>query len=174
MENEKLYIVLDFIINNDFPLVDSPEHLPKNIGFREYISIIEFLENKQYIESIDNDLMYCLTDVGLVNFKILQKNKTQQNADELAERKKLHNESVMSGWKRKTFWYIFALGLFGGIYSGIDLFNKITGSKEVQEEPLTKQETEAELEKLQTSISPQKSLDSLCTTKVLNDKKTIE
>jgi len=161
MDDEKLNIVLDFIINNDFPLIDSPEHLPENIGFREYISIIEFLENKQYIESIDNDLMYSLTDVGFVNFKILKKNIAQQGTDELAERNKLHNESVMSGWKRKTFWYIFVLGLFGGIYSGIDLFNKITSSKEVQEKQLTKQEMESELSKLRTLILSQKSQDSL-------------
>lgn len=163
MEDEKLYVALDFITNNDFPLVDSPEHLPENIGFREYISIIEFLKSKQYIESIDNDLMYSLTDVGLVNFEILQKSKTQQNEDELAERNKLHNESVMSGWKRKTFWYIFALGLFGGIYSGIDLFNKITSSKEVQEKQLNKKEIELELSKLRTLILSQKSQDSLAT-----------
>jgi hypothetical protein len=35
MEDEKLYVALDLITNNDFPLVDSPEHLPENIGFRE-------------------------------------------------------------------------------------------------------------------------------------------
>jgi len=161
MDDEKLNIVLDFIINNDFPLIDSPEHLPENIGFREYISISELLENKQYIKSIDNDSMYSLTDVGFVNFKILKKNIAQQGTDELAERNKLHNESVMSGWKRKTFWYIFVLGLFGGIYSGIDLFNKITSSKEVQEKQLTKQEMESELSKLRTLILSQKSQDSL-------------
>jgi hypothetical protein len=45
----------------------------------------------------------------------------------------------MSGWKRKTFWYIFALGLFGGIYSGYDLFNKIIDNKEVPIKQITKQ-----------------------------------
>jgi hypothetical protein len=62
----------------------------------------------------------------------------------------------MSGWKRKTDWYIFALGLFGGIYSGIDLFNKRTSNKEVQEKQLTKKEMELELTKLRTLILSQK------------------
>jgi hypothetical protein len=146
MDDEKLYIVLNFISNNDFPLIDNPEYLPENIGFREYLSIIEYLEKKQYIESIENDTIYGLTDVGVANFKLIRGNIEQQTSDKLAERKKLHNESVMSGWKRKTFWYIFALGLFGGIYSGIDLFNKITDNKEIQE----KDNQEDELSKIKT------------------------
>ena len=161
MNNEKLYIVLDFIINNDFPLIDNPEYLPNNIGFREYLSIIEFLEEKQYIESIENDSMYVLTDVGIVNFNILKKNKEQKDADESAERNKLHNESIMSGWKRKTFWYIFAFGLFGGVYSGIDLFNKMVKSKKVQEKQISKEEMESELTKLRTLILTKKNQDSL-------------
>jgi|AntRauTorckE5430_2_1112549.scaffolds.fasta_scaffold00242_6 hypothetical protein len=67
----------------------------------------------------------------------------------------------MSSWKRKTFWYIFVLGLFGDVYSGIDLFNKITGSKKVQEKQLTKEEMESELAKLRTLILNQKSQNSL-------------
>lgn len=161
MDDEKLYIVLNFISSNDFPLIDSPEHLPENIGFKEYLSIIEFLEEKQYIESIENDATYGLTDVGSVNFKKIKKNIEQQNSDSLAERKKLHNESVMSGWKRKTFWYIFAFGLFGGVYSGIDLYKKITNSNEIQEEQLTKQEIEIELSELRTLILNQKSQDTI-------------
>jgi len=85
MDDQKLFIVLDFINNNDFPLINSPEHLPENIGFTEYLTIIEFLEQKEYIESIDNDLIYNLTDVGSVNFESLRKNIKQQSKDELAE-----------------------------------------------------------------------------------------
>jgi hypothetical protein len=161
MDNEKLFIVLNFIINNNFPLIDNPDHLPENIGFREYLSIIDYLDKKEYIESIENDAHFDLTDVGVANLKLIQENLEQKNLDTLAERKKLHNESVMSGWKRKTFWYIFALGLFGGIYSGIDLFNKITDKKEVQTEQLTKQEMKEELSRLRTLILTKKKRDSL-------------
>jgi hypothetical protein len=102
MEDEKLCIALGFINNNDFPLIDNDRYLPKNIGFNEYVSIIQFLINKEYIYSIENDLTFILTNVGIVNFGILQKNKAQEDADELAERNYIMNLYYLVG-KEKLF-----------------------------------------------------------------------
>ena len=90
----------------------------------------------------------------------LENELEQETKDKLAERKKLHNESVISDWKRKTFWYIFAFGLFGGIYSGIDLFNKLTKNEKTEEIKSTEQISEP-----QSQISPliQKNKDSIVT-----------
>ena len=74
---------------------------------------------------------------------------------------KLHNEAVISGWKRKTFWYIFAIGLFGGVYSGIDLFKSLTIEKDVEKEGITKEKIESELNELRTLILNQEKRDTL-------------
>ena len=127
------------------------------IGWKQYHKI-----NSEYVNNslLDFETHNKLTELGRNTLNILVIEYQKEQKDKIAEHKKLHNESVISGWKRKTFWYIFALGLFGGIYSGIDLFNKITSKKEVQVEQLTRQEMEAELTKLRTLILSQKSQDS--------------
>ncbi|MFT6842723.1 MAG: hypothetical protein ACJASR_001494 [Psychroserpens sp.] len=128
------------------------------IGWVQYNDLVsEYARNSV----LDEKTFNILTELGRNTLKKLEIEFEQELKDGIAERKKLHNESVMSGWKRKTFWYIFALGLFGGIYSGIDLFKKITNSKEVQEEQLTRKEMELELYKLRDLILSQKIQDSL-------------
>ena len=133
--------------------------LVKNMfNWKEYMSLLTELGNKGFFSERNRSF---LSEYGKSILNELELKILQQEKDEQAERFKLHNESIMSGWKRKTFWYIFALGLFGGIYSAYDLFNKITSSKEVPIEQITKQEMEGELSKLRTLILTQKKKDSL-------------
>ena len=132
--------------------------IEQKIGWKEYMDLLSEFSNNSFLTGGEWEQ---LTELGKNRLKEFENQLIQLKKDEEAERKKLHNESVISGWKRKTFWYIFALGLFGGIYSGIDLFNKITDNKEVQEEQLTKQQMEEELSKLRTLILNQKTGDSL-------------
>ncbi|MDO6852143.1 hypothetical protein Q4599_01020 [Cellulophaga lytica] len=137
---------------------DFYKKIEHKIGWKQYNDIYSEYANNSFF---DYQTHTKLTELGRNTLKKLEIEYEQELKDKKAERKKLHNESVMSGWKRKTFWYIFALGLFGGIYSGIDLFNKITSSKEVQEEQLTKQEMESELSELRSLILSQKSQGTL-------------
>lgn len=134
------------------------EIVKNNISWNKYNEIVTFCLNENFISEKDH---ITLKDFGKDKINILKTEIEQDKQDEEAKRKKLHNESVMSGWKRKTFWYIFALGLFGGVYSGIDLFKKIRSNKEVQKEQLTKQEIESKLSELRTLILNQKSQDTL-------------
>jgi hypothetical protein len=158
---ESKYFFLKTKLENQHEKLDAYsffELIKHKIGWKEYIQLkTEFVYNT-YLEGDDDELITELGKNKLNEFKV---KFIQSENDEAAERTKLHNESVMSGWKRKTFWYIFALGLFGGIYSGIDLFNKITIKKEVQVEQITKQQMESELTKLRTLILNQKKKDSL-------------
>ena len=126
------------------------------IGWKQYHKI-----NSEYVNNslLDFETHNKLTELGRNTLNILVIEYQKEQKDKIAEHKKLHNESVISGWKRKTFWYIFALGLFGGVYSGIDLYNKVTNN--VKERQLTKQELESELTKLRALILSQKNQDSL-------------
>lgn len=128
------------------------------LNWKEYLTILSELDNKDFFKSGER---YVLSEYGENTLQKWKDFFIQKEKDENAVRFKLHNESIMSGWKRKTFWYIFILGLFGGIYSGYDLFSKITSSKKVPAEQLTKQEMEDELSKLRTLILIQKNGDSL-------------
>lgn len=130
------------------------------LSWEEYLKTQNDLINSDLLILNDDDSFF-ITELGKNRFSQAKKSLLVKQKDERAKRIKLHNESIMSGWKRKTFWYIFFCGVFGGIYSGIDLFNKITSNKEVPKEQLTKQEMEVELTKLRTLILSQKNLDSL-------------
>lgn len=158
---ELKYFFLKTKLENQYKKLDTHsffELIKHKIGWKEYCDLLgEFIDNT-YLEGGENEL---LTELGKNKLNEFEVKFIQSKKDEKAERKKLHNESVISGWKRKTFWYIFALGLFGGIYSGIDLFNKITSKKEVQLEQITKQQMEFELTKLRILILTQKKKDSL-------------
>lgn len=56
----------------------------------------------------------------------------------------------------KYFWYIFAFGLVGGIYSTVEIIKSLTTSENAKEKQVTKEELELELTKLRTLILTQK------------------
>ena len=62
----------------------------------------------------------------------------------------------------KYFWYIFAFGLVGGIYSTVEIIKSLTTSENAKEKQVTKEELELELTKLRTLILTQKK-DTLLT-----------
>ena len=136
--------------------------IKSEIGWQQYNNIYTEFANNSLLDSQTHSK---LTEFGKLTLETLEKERSQEILDENAKRKKLHNESIMSGWKRKTFWYIFAFGLFGGIYSGVDLFNKIIDSKKVQEKQKVKQKVKQEKDertsKSRNVILDQKMDDSL-------------
>lgn len=99
------------------------EVIKHKIGWQKYNEIYAELANNSMLDDYSHSQ---LTELGKNTLIILQSELDEERKDKLAERRKLHNEAVLSTWKKKTFWYIFAFGLFGGIYSGIDLINKIS------------------------------------------------
>lgn len=124
MKNDNIYLVLK-IFESSLISTSGESDKPKTIGYSNFLEIISHLEKREFIEETDEMNLYKITKVGLNKLKELDEIKAQKEKDEKAERYKLHNESVTSGWKRKTFWFIFIFGLFGGVYSAIDLINKM-------------------------------------------------
>ena len=160
MDELKYFFLKTLSENKDKKFDDSGffELVKNRLAWKEYLNILSEFERKGFFNSkLSNGISKYGNNI-LSEWELFL---TQKKKDEKAERFKLHNESIMSGWKRKTFWLIFIFGLFGGIYSGIDLFNRITNNKEVQKEQLTKQEMEVELSKLRTLILTRKKVDSL-------------
>lgn len=76
-------------------------------------------------------------------------------------RKKERNDAKLSDWQVKTFWPVLIFGLFGGIYSGIDLIGKFTKKETISSEMVSQKQLKTELEKLQNLIMEKKDIDSL-------------
>ena len=128
------------------------------IGWQQYNVIYSEYANNSLL---DHQTHTKLTELGKSTLETLEIELENEVKDKIAERKKLHNESVISGWKKKTFWPIFFFGLFGGVYSGIDLFNKMTNRNESQKIQPVNVGTESELSPVRASPLSQKQIDSL-------------
>lgn len=130
------------------------ELIKDEIGWRKYIEI--------YSESVKNSLLdsqthTTLTELGKVTLSNLEAENKQEAKDKEAVRKKLHNDSKLSDWQVKTFWFLFIFGIFGGLYSGYDIIRNLTKEENSQSKQITKEEMESELSKLRTLISTQKN-----------------
>jgi hypothetical protein len=125
------------------------------------LEIINFLEKREFISETTNRSISEMTQVGLNNFIELKEIKAQKETDETAEREKLHNESVMSGLKRKAFWPILIIAVFGGFSNGLDLINKIGNNIKEGKSQQYKQDSILKLKKLDILILTQKKGDSL-------------
>src|SRR5690554_7968781 len=78
----------------------------------------------------------------------------------------------LSKWQVIIFWPVFIIGLFGGIYSGIDFFRKETN--EVSKEQLvTKDELQKEIIKLKEFIKVESNLKQSDGSTQINDTITI-
>jgi hypothetical protein len=136
------------------------ELIKHKISWKEYLSFItEFTNNN----SLNTEGKYSeLTELGKLRLLEFESNFIQTKKDENAERKKLHNESVISEWKRKTFWHIFTLGLLSGIYSTYDFFIKNPKTEErfqkIESDILKNKDT---IKELRTLVLTRKNLDSL-------------
>ena len=112
----------------------------KNLNFDDFYKLVKHKigwkqYNQMHTEFVNNSLFDYnthteLTEIGLNELKSLETEYKQEIKDENLKRKKLHNDAIISEWKRKTFWLVFILGLFGGNYSAIDLFSKLLPKKE--------------------------------------------
>ncbi|MGB5821138.1 MAG: hypothetical protein WBG90_16760 [Saonia sp.] len=76
-------------------------------------------------------------------------------------KKKERDDARLSDWRVKTFWPLLILGTFGGIYSGIDLIEKLTNNETDQNEVITKQQLESEFSNFRNSMLIEKENDTL-------------
>ena len=89
-------------------------------------------------------------------FKKIYDDSIIENRHTQILREKELNDAKLSKWQVKYFWYIFAFGLVGGIYSTVEIIKSLTTSENAKEKQVTKEELELELTKLRTLILTQK------------------
>jgi hypothetical protein len=157
MSNKELFKFLKFVSENDnFILMNSQEVIDEVFGWNIFLELLPVLETNNLIKENDDRESYTLTKLGREKLSELKINFENDENDQKAERKKLHNDSKLSEWQVKTFWPLFIFGIFGGLYSGYDIIKNLTKVENVQSKQITKEEMESELSKLRTLILTQK------------------
>lgn len=136
------------------------ELIRDKIGWKKYNEIHrEYVSNSLFDEQSHNKL----TEIGKATLYALEAEYTAEIKDKEAERKKLHNESKLSDWQVKTFWWIFGFAFIGfglGIYN---FTNSLMPSKDRIQQERSIRKMESELSKLHSLILTQKK-DSLLIT----------
>ncbi len=82
------------------------------ISANDFQGCYTYLGNKNFINrSIPTNAK--ITILGLEHLETLKNDKAKSTNDKKAERKILHNNAKLFGWKRKTFWIFFVFSIFG-------------------------------------------------------------
>jgi hypothetical protein len=89
-----------------------------------------------------------------------EKNKRHAEIDNLTF-SKLKWEAKLSKFKAKTFWPLFLVAIFGGLYSSYDFIAQVSAGDTPSQNPVTVEQLEKELSILRSLIIDTKSLDSL-------------
>jgi hypothetical protein len=158
--NKLKYFLLKTKFENQHNKKDDTEFfelVKHRLNWKEYLAIISELDSQDFFKSREK---YLLSEYGLNTFLEWEELYIQNEKDEIAERKKLHNESLLSEWQVKSFWVVFIFGLLGGIYSTYDFFIK---------DPVI----EKKLKQIETDILKNKDTIKELRTIILNQKKLI-
>ena len=75
---------------------------------------------------------------------------------EFDESKKLHNESKLSEWQVKTYWWIFGFAVIGFVFGIYNFTSSLTPSKDIIRQEQSIKKMESELSKLRILILTQK------------------
>ena len=161
MNDKKIFEILSFVAeNNNFNFRDIQEASEEKFGWQIFLHAITELQNLYLITENQDGETYSITKLGAEKLNELKTDFEASELDRKAERKKLHNDSKLSEWQVKTFWWIFGFAFIGFGLSVYNFIDSLATSKDIilQEDRIGK--TESELSKLRTLISTQKK-DSL-------------
>ena len=163
MNDKKILKFLNFVVeNNNFNLQSIHEIANEIFGWQIFLNGLNELESFNLVTENQDGVTYSITKLGREKLSELKITFENIEKDERAERIKLHNESKLSNWQVKTFWWIFGFAIIGTGLSIYNFIGSLTPSTDAtpQEDRITK--TELELSKLRTLISNHK-IDSLLT-----------
>lgn len=157
MNDEKILKFLNFVLeNNNFNFKDIYEIAEKKFGYQIFLNGITELETLNLVTKSQGGETYSITKLGKEKLSELKTDFETSEIDKRAERKKLHNDSKLSEWQVKTFWWIFGFAIIGTGLSVYNFINSLTLSKDATQQEVRITKTESELSKLQTLISTQK------------------
>jgi hypothetical protein len=152
-------IFLDFLLtlekNSAFKSVVNTFFEKHKVNKERGLFICKYLERKNLVR-VMLDTKYELRNLTFDILKIKDFIKNESVNKIWLTENKLLNDNTLAKWQVKYFWYIFAFGLLGGVYSTIEIIKSLTIKESVKEKPVSKEEMELELSKLRTLILTQK------------------
>ncbi|MDG2432832.1 hypothetical protein [Flavobacterium sp.] len=115
--------------------------LKDDIGWIKYQQIYAEFANNSLLDSYS---FIKLTELGKKTLIKLELEVEQENIDKNSEHKKLRNDSKLSEWQVKTFWWIFGFAIMGAGLSVYNFIDNLSTAENVtkQEEQLKKMESE--------------------------------
>lgn len=184
-EGEAKDLILKYCIDNNKGLISSNE-LRKELFPNDSIDLVNLLLEKidnTYDRVADvrmNSRTKYISSNGITSVFLEQGGftKSERDAAELkekeAEKERIEFEKTtidlrLKKWQVKTFWPIFIFAFIGFGFGVYNFINSLSTSKDTTEREERIEKMESELEKLRISISGQKSIDSLHTTKDSTD-----
>lgn len=129
------------------------ELIKDRIGWKKYHQIYRECTAESLLDTQTHNKLTALGKVTLLNLELEYK---KENKDKDAERKKLHNESKLSDWQVKTYWWIFGFAFAGFIFGIYNFTNSLTPSKDINSQEERIKKMELELSKLRTLILTEK------------------
>ena len=163
------------ILNKSFPRPESLDYWYEGESYKGAESVIKILLSENWIEEVG--LKYKLNPSTI---SILKKHnsysnhgRNQQEKEDRAERKEIFDFRV-SKWKYHTFWWFFALAIFGGGYSAYDFITNLTKNKAGVHDSTSIKQTELLEPHSKTTISDKKNYNTVEVLKTHNDSLTIE
>jgi hypothetical protein len=154
-----LHFLLTLEKNSAFKSIVNTFFIKHNVNKERTLFICKYLERKTLV-TIMLDSNDELRNLNFDTLKIKDFIKNESINKIWLTENKLYNDSKLSERQVKTFYIVFAFGLFGGLYSCYDFIKNLTKEENDQQKQITKEELESELSKLRTLILTQKK-DSL-------------
>ncbi len=155
------YIFLKAKLENQEQYLDRDDFykiIEKQIGWQEYNQILNESVNNSLLDSNSHSQ---LTDLGKLRLKEIEKELNETKKDKEAESRRLHNETIISDGKRKTFWWIFGFAILGStlsIYNFINNLNTVNSNINLEDQIY---KMDSKIENLKDSIFNLKPIDSL-------------
>ena len=81
---------------------------------------------------IDGDEFLYVTEYGKSQLKEFKLEIDEAVEDKNRTRKKDDLDTKLTKWQVKTFWVLFALSLFAGIYSAVDFVNSFNENDDIE------------------------------------------
>ena len=129
------------------------ELIKDRIGWKKYHEIYRECTAESLLDMQTHNK---LTELGKATLLSLELEHTKENKDKEAERKKLHNESKLSEWQVKTYWWIFGFAVIGFVFGIYNFTSSLTPSKDIIRQEQSIKKMESELSKLRILILTQK------------------
>ena len=113
-----------------------------SMDFSRLQASILYLQKNLHITNTQNqthsNYFRVTSDYGVEYLKKLEALKKEFDVEKQSQKEHVHNERKFLRWQVKSFWWIFGVAVFGGLYSVFDFIVHVTSKNIPQDQIVTK------------------------------------